>query len=87
MERVTPPTVRQIYGLARALCAEQDIEFPETRELAPDTTMVELPLGEHPLRVHVLGHNRGGRLLGRAIVSGLTREGWRDKWERRASSP
>ena len=34
MERVTPPTVRQIYGLARALCAEQEIEFPETREEA-----------------------------------------------------
>ena len=64
-----------------------DYVVRETRELAADTTAVELPLGEHPLRVHVLGHNRGGRLLGRAIVSGLTREGWRDKWERRASSP
>ncbi len=27
-----PPTVRQIYGLARALCAEHGIDFPETKE-------------------------------------------------------
>jgi hypothetical protein len=64
-----------------------DYVVRETRELPAETTCVELPLGDHPLRVHVLGHNRGGRLLGRAIVAGLTREGWRDKWERRASAP
>jgi hypothetical protein len=36
--------------------------------------------------VHVLGRDRGGRLVRRAIVSGLTRESWADRWERRASA-
>ena len=58
----------------------------ETRELPGDATAAEIVLGERPLRVHVLGRGRDGRLLRRAIVSSLTRENWRDRWERRASA-
>ena len=58
----------------------------ETRELPGDATEAEVELGERPLRVHVLGRGRDGRLLRRAIVSSLTRENWRDRWERRASA-
>jgi hypothetical protein len=57
----------------------------ETRELPGDATEAEVVLGERPLRVHLLGRGRDGRLLRRAIVSSLTRENWRDRWERRAS--
>jgi hypothetical protein len=56
----------------------------ETRELAGDATEAEVELGERPLRIHVLGRGRDGRLLRRAIVSSLTRDNWRDRWERRA---
>ncbi|HEU5362087.1 MAG TPA: hypothetical protein VFU56_02040 [Gaiellaceae bacterium] len=63
-----------------------DYEVRETGELAGDATGVELPLGDVPLRVHLLGRDRGGRLVRRAIVSGLTRETWRDRWQRRASA-
>jgi hypothetical protein len=36
--------------------------------------------------VHVLGRTRDGRLLRRAVISGLTAENWRDRWQRRASA-
>ena len=54
--------------------------------LKGDATSVELPLGDHPLRVHLLGRDRGGRLVRRAIVSALTRDSWSTRWERRASA-
>jgi hypothetical protein len=63
-----------------------DYELRESGELPGEATSVELPLGDVPLRVHLLGRNRGGRLVRRAIVSGLTRETWGDRWQRRASA-
>jgi hypothetical protein len=63
-----------------------DYTVRETRALAGNVTRIELPLGELPLRVHILGRTRDGRLLRRAVISGLTREGWRDRWQRRASA-
>jgi hypothetical protein len=63
-----------------------DYELREAGELPGDATSVELPLGETPLRVHLLGRDRGGRLVRRTIVSGLTRETWGDRWQRRASA-
>jgi hypothetical protein len=47
---------------------------------------VEVPLGELPLRVHVLGHARDGRLVRRALISALTRDTWGDRWQQRASA-
>jgi hypothetical protein len=61
-------------------------EYTERETLQPSATAVELPLGELPLRVHVLGRDRGGRLIRRAVVSGLTKESWNDRWQRRASA-
>jgi hypothetical protein len=63
-----------------------DYEVRESGELPGDATSVELPLGDIPLRVHLLGRDRGGRLVRRTIVSGLTRETWGDRWQRRASA-
>ena len=57
----------------------------EERELPGDATSIELPLGETPLRVHVLGRGRGGRLVARAIASGLTPGSWGERWQRRPS--
>ena len=47
---------------------------------------VELELGDTPSRVHLLGRGRDGRLVRRAIISALTREGWDERWQRRASA-
>jgi hypothetical protein len=63
-----------------------DYEVRESGELPGEATSMELPLGDSPLRVHLLGRDRGGRLVRRAIVSGLTRETWAERWQRRASA-
>jgi hypothetical protein len=44
---------------------------------------IDLELADRPLRVHVLGRSRDRRLVRRAVVSGLTRDGWNDRWNRR----
>jgi hypothetical protein len=56
------------------------------RSLPGSTTSFELELGDDPIRVHLLGRGRDGRLVRRAIVSALTREGWGERWQRRASA-
>jgi hypothetical protein len=58
----------------------------EERALPGPQTSLELELGETPLRVHLLGRARDGRLVRRAIISALTREGWDERWQRRASA-
>jgi hypothetical protein len=63
-----------------------DYEVRESGELPGETTRIELPLGDVPLRVHLLGRDRGGRLVRRAILSGVTRETWADRWQRRATA-
>jgi hypothetical protein len=66
--------------------ARADYVVRETLTLPAAATTVELPLGEHPLRVHLLGRGRGGRLIRRALISALTRESWNERWQRRASA-
>jgi hypothetical protein len=36
--------------------------------------------------VHLLGRAANGRLVRRAVISGLTRDNWSDRWQRRASA-
>ncbi len=57
----------------------------ESRELPGDATSLELPLSDAPLRVHLLGRAHGGRLVRRAIASGLARDSWDERWQRRPS--
>ncbi len=64
----------------------RDYVVRETLTLSAETRAVELTLGEDALRVHVLGRGRDGRLLRRAMVSGLTLESWDERWERRATA-
>jgi hypothetical protein len=63
-----------------------DYEVRESGELPGDATSVDVPLGESPIRIHLLGRDRGGRLVRRTIVSGLTRETWGERWQRRATA-
>jgi len=58
----------------------------EELSLPADATSLQLPLGDKLFRVHLLGRDRGGRLVSRTIVSGLTRDTWAERWERRASA-
>jgi hypothetical protein len=63
-----------------------DYVLKEAGELPGETTRVELPLDDVPLRVHLLGRDRAGRLVRRTILSGVTRETWADRWQRRATA-
>jgi len=53
--------------------------------LAAADTSIELPLGDNLFRVNILGRGRG-RLQERALITGLTRETWRERWQRRATA-
>lgn len=66
--------------------ARADYEVRETLTLPAETTTVDVLLSDNPLRVHLLGRSRDGRLLRRAVISGLTRAGWGERWDRRASA-
>lgn len=66
--------------------ARADYVVRETLTLPATATMIELVLGELPLRVHVHGRRRDGRLARRALISGLTHETWATRWERRATA-
>ena len=66
--------------------ARGDYVVRDTLTLPGAATSVELPLADVPLRVHLLGRNRAGRLVQRALISALTRDTWGDRWQRRASA-
>lgn len=63
-----------------------DYVVRETVELPGESTSFTLTLSDLPIRVHLLGRDRGARLVRRTIVSGLTRATWDDRWQRRASA-
>jgi len=63
-----------------------DYVVRETLNLLEGDERVEVPIGDHPVRVHLLGRSRDGRLLRRAVISGLTVDNWNDRWERKASA-
>jgi hypothetical protein len=56
----------------------------ETVQLAKPSYQLELT--DLPLRVSVTGRNASGRIVQRALISGLTRSNWRQKWQQRASA-
>lgn len=68
-------------------------ERPDARSNYVELELVELAaprldleLGERPRRVQILGRNARGRLVQRAVVSGLTAENWDTRWLQRASA-
>jgi hypothetical protein len=63
-----------------------DYVVREEQTLPASATTFELQLTDKPVRVHLLGRGRDGRLVRRAVVSALTAEGWDDRWQRRASA-
>lgn len=66
--------------------ARGDYVVREERKLPDGVTSVDVPLGDRPVRVHLLGRARDGRLVRRAMISALTREGWDERWQRRATA-
>ena len=56
----------------------------ETRRLTEPC--IELDLSDLPQRVSITGRNATGRIVQRAVVSGLTSGNWNQKWQQRASA-
>jgi hypothetical protein len=76
---MAPPTVRQIYALAVALCDRSGEEFPATRELASEAIERIRTENGHPaprLRDAAPPRRagRGTRKLARAIAAEVARE-------------
>lgn len=80
---MAPPTVRQVYALAAALCERSGEEFPATREVASETIERLRVEHGHPaprlqdLPVRRRGPRRAGRgtrKLARAIAAEVARE-------------
>ena len=53
----------------------------ESRELSEPRA--DLSLTDQPVRVNIVGRSRTGKVVRRAVLSGLTRENWNDRWQRR----
>jgi hypothetical protein len=66
--------------------ARDEYTLRESQNLPATATTFELSLGALPLRVHVLGRTSGGRLIRRAVISGLTQDTWNERWQRRATA-
>jgi hypothetical protein len=81
---MAPPTVRQVYALAAALCERRGEEFPATREVASETIERLRVENGHPApRLQDLPSRRRGpgrragrgtRRLARAIAAEVARE-------------
>lgn len=51
-----------------------------------DAPRLELRLSDLPQRISITGRNAAGRIVQRALVSGLTSANWSQKWQQRASA-
>jgi len=60
--------------------------YVDRETLALDGPRLELSLDELPKRVSITGRNAAGRIVQRALVSGLTSTNWSQKWQQRASA-
>jgi hypothetical protein len=66
--------------------ADARSDYAERETLTLEHPRLELELGEQPTRVHLFGRNGYGRLLQRAVISGLTSDNWSQRWQQRASA-
>jgi hypothetical protein len=63
-----------------------EVRLGERETITLDAPRLELPLSDLPQRVSITGRNAAGRIVQRALVSGLTRANWSQKWQQRASA-
>jgi hypothetical protein len=82
----TPEVLEWVARVSERTGPRGSYAVREERTLPADATSVEVPLGAHALRIHLLGRGRGGRLVRRAVMSPLTAESWGERWQRRASA-
>jgi len=66
--------------------ADARSDYIDGETVALEQPRLELELAEYPTRVHLFGRNAYGRLMRRAVISGLTSDNWRQRWQQRASA-
>jgi hypothetical protein len=84
--QAAPGVLEWAVRLSERLDPRDGYVVREERSLPAGSTSVDVPLGANPLRVHVLGRGRGGKLVRRAVISPLTLESWGERFTRRASA-
>ena len=60
--------------------------YVDRETVALEAPRLELQLTDHPQRVHLSGRNAAGRVVQRALISGLTRDNWRSRWLQRPTA-
>jgi hypothetical protein len=60
--------------------------YTDLEQRTLDGPKLELRLGDQPRRVHISGRNPAGRVVQRALVSGLTSANWNQRWQQRPSA-
>ena len=64
----------------------QDYVEGEAETLPATTRSYEVELDEHPRRIQLYGHARGGRIVRRAVISALTSGNSSAQWKRQATA-
>jgi hypothetical protein len=64
----------------------QDYIEGEAKSLPAGTRSYEVELDEHPRRIQLYGHARGGKIVRRAVISALTRGNSGAQWKRQATA-
>ena len=64
----------------------QDYVEGEAETLPAGTRSYEVELDEHPRRIQLYGHARGGKIVRRAVISALTSGNSGAQWKRQATA-
>jgi hypothetical protein len=64
----------------------QDYLEGESETLPAEARSYEVELDEHPRRIQLYGHARGGKIVRRAVISALTRGNSGAQWKRQATA-
>ena len=64
----------------------QDYVEGEAETLPASTRSYEVELDDHPRRIQLYGHARGGKIVRRAVISALTSGNSGAQWKRQATA-
>ena len=64
----------------------QDYVEGEAETLPAGTRSYEVELDDHPRRIQLYGHARGGKIVRRAVISALTSGNSGAQWKRQATA-
>jgi hypothetical protein len=81
-----PQVVEWILRVSVRPDPRQDYVEGEAETLPAGTRSYQVELDEHPRRIQLYGHARGGKIVRRAVISALTSGNSGAQWKRQASA-